>query len=112
MYAITGHYLFGAHLDAFSTFAQSLDYVLRITLTDWDYEQLVDEDYLLGALFFWSYVAISALLLLNVLLSIVVESLVEVQGHTKKVDGVLSLTWGHVWFRIRVLAIRYKALRW
>ena len=73
-YAFMAYVYLGHHAEIFSTYTDSVISCLMIFLGEVDALAYVDQDDYAGQLWFWSYIVISCLILLNILLAILVDS--------------------------------------
>lgn len=84
-YVTIAHTMFGERLRAFSTYGNSLETCLRMLLGDWDYGALFPDertDNLLSrVLFFWSFIVVLYLLIVNMVLAIVFAVYDEIKSN-------------------------------
>ena len=79
-----GHHLFGRYLVGFYTWENSIITVTRFIFGDFNYDDLVENRYHFGLVFFLLVQILLTVLLMNVMLAIVIGAFVEIQPETKK----------------------------
>ncbi|KAG2499695.1 hypothetical protein HYH03_002630 [Edaphochlamys debaryana] len=91
-YAMMGTLIFGNAVEAFSTFANSVNTCFEILLgvidVNEDLKALGGLQSVAGALFFWSYELLVYMVLLNFLLAIIVDAFSEVKEKTHETVGI------------------------
>jgi hypothetical protein len=71
--------VFGTELNDYSTFQRTMVTQFSMTLGDFDFEALVMTNPLLGPLYFFGFVGMNVLILMNIFLAIINDSYAEVQ---------------------------------
>jgi len=72
--------LFGQDYEDFSTFDRAIITCFRTLFGDWDYERMAEVGRLPCAIWFWAFLLILFLILLNILLAILMDAYGEVQS--------------------------------
>lgn len=85
-YAQCGYLIFGAILRDFSTFPDALFTLFRIILGDFDFIALDKANYIMGPIYFISFVVVVFFVLLNMFLAIVADTYSNVKGDTRYGD--------------------------
>jgi len=73
--------LFGQDVENFSTLDRAVMTLFRMLFGDWDYKQMELVGLLNCASWFWAFILILFLILLNILLAILMESYADVKAH-------------------------------
>lgn len=79
-YCVAGMFLFGRRVWAFSSFFYTMITCWRIILGDFDFEELVEEDPLTSTLWFFTYVLLMMLIMLNMLMAIIMDHYTAVKS--------------------------------
>jgi len=91
-YVLMGHLLFGQYIDSFSSVQNSLTTCFALVLgeidVNGDLQTLPGIMQSVGALYFWTYMILVFLVLLNFLLAIIVDAFSEVKSRTGDTIGV------------------------
>jgi hypothetical protein len=101
-YAVAAMFLFGHRLLQFSELGFSLNTCFLIMIGDFDFAELGAEHPLTAVLWFWSYMILVALIMLNMLLAIIMDVYTEVKMDASEQDPiwtqfrkVLTDAWSH-----------------
>eukprot|EP01063_Lacrimia_lanifica_P037989 TRINITY_DN7969_c0_g1_i1.p1 TRINITY_DN7969_c0_g1~~TRINITY_DN7969_c0_g1_i1.p1 ORF type:complete len:940 (+),score=295.37 TRINITY_DN7969_c0_g1_i1:109-2928(+) len=94
-YALTGMSLYGPAMFDYRNLGFAYESNLRVLLGDFDYWALKQENLILTAAFFWSYLVIALFLLLNFLIAILSEGFAQVHGdqYVPPLDEQLARYW-------------------
>ena len=91
-YAMMAHLIFGNNIDYFRSFGSSVDTCFDILLGDIsanaELRELPGLQGIAGVLFFWSYMILVFMVLLNFLLAIIVDAFSEIKENTTDTVGV------------------------
>lgn len=79
-YTVAGVMLFGREVDAFTTFGRGINTCFRIMLGDFDWEEIAIVGRVDAGIWFWTYMIVVVLLMLNMLLAIVMDAYSDVNG--------------------------------
>lgn len=100
-YAMMTHLIFGSFIEAFSTFANSVNTCFEILLGDVSIASQLKElsglQAAAGTLFFWSFEILVFLILLNFLLAIIVDAFSAVKENTTESIGIHRELFGMFW---------------
>ncbi|XP_048576191.1 uncharacterized protein LOC5508455 [Nematostella vectensis] len=83
-YAQFGFVVFGISMDSYASFQGTMASLMGLTLGDFDFDELKQANRLFGPMFFFSYVLVVLFILMNVFLSIIVETFNEVNSDVSK----------------------------
>jgi hypothetical protein len=108
-YAVAAMFLFGHRLLNFAEVGTALNTCFLIMIGDFDFMELSAEDPLAAVFWFWSYMILVALIMLNMLLAIIMDVYTEVKMDASGQDAiwtqarkVLQDSWGHRdWIKVR-----------
>ncbi|CAD7940545.1 unnamed protein product [Amoebophrya sp. A120] len=96
-YAIAGYVLYGVYISDFSTFSRSIEALFAMLFGEMKFNEMYDISPGLSVVFFWSFMVALPFLLLNMLLSLVIENFLYVKrvcGDGGK--GVFAQMWEYV----------------
>ena len=79
--------IFGSELEDYSTFMMTMVTQFSMTLGDFDFEALVMVNPLLAPLYFFTFVGLNVILLMNVFLAIINDSFAEIQEESIEVKN-------------------------
>lgn len=79
--AVNAVLLFGQDVENFSTPDRAAMTLFRMLFGDWDYNQMKVVGLLNCAIFFWAFILVLFLILLNILLAILMEAYADVKSH-------------------------------
>jgi len=79
-YVVAGMFLFGRRMHEFASEPWSINTCFLMMLGDFDWEELGWEHPLTAGLWFWSYMVVMMLLMLNMLMAIIMDVYTEVKG--------------------------------
>ncbi|EDO36967.1 predicted protein, partial [Nematostella vectensis] len=74
LYKQFGFVVFGISMDSYASFQGTMASLMGLTLGDFDFDELKQANRLFGPMFFFSYVLVVLFILMNVFLSIIVET--------------------------------------
>jgi len=117
-YAVAAMFLFGHRLLQFSEIGTSLNTCFLIMIGDFDFAELSAEHPLTAVLWFWSYMILVSLIMLNMLLAIIMDVYTEVKMDASEQDPiwtqarkVFSDAWSHRdWIRLHRVLEQVQAL--
>jgi len=87
-YATAGMFLFGHRMLEFSELRMAINYCFLVMLGSFEYDELAQEHPLTAAIWFWTYVILVALIMLNMALAIVLDVYSEVKADADDADEV------------------------
>ena len=79
--------VFGSELEDYSSFMMTMVTQFSMTLGDFDFEALVMVNPLLGSLYFFAFVGLNVIVLMNVFLAIINDSFAEVQEENAEIEN-------------------------
>lgn len=79
--AVNGVLLFGQDLEDFSTFDRSFHTCFRAMFGDWDWDAMQEVGRILAGIWFWIFMLVMVVILLNMLLAILMDAYGEVKQH-------------------------------
>jgi len=89
-YVIAGMFIFGRRLWEFSTFQQAITKCFLLMLGDFNWEELGDENPLTAAFWFWTYMIVMMLLMMNMLMAIIMDKYTEVKSDAASHDTIIT----------------------
>jgi len=89
-YVIAGMFIFGRRLWEFSSFQRAAAKCFLLMLGDFDWEELGDENPLTAAFWFWTYMIVMMLLMLNMLMAIIMDKYTEVKSDAAAHDTIIK----------------------
>jgi len=92
-YVVAGMFLFGRRMHEFSSEPLSVNTCFLMMLGDFDWEELGWEHPLTAAIWFWSYMVVMNLLLLNMLMAIIMDVYTEVKSEADEFQPVWTQLW-------------------
>jgi hypothetical protein len=90
-FALSGHVIFGDRASEFSTVKASLESCVNILFGNFDYESIKGLYVPVSIIYYWSYIIIASLILLNMMLAIVLDTYGEVSEQAFSDNTVTSL---------------------
>eukprot|EP00746_Dinoflagellata_sp_MGD_P012070 gnl/MRDRNA2_/MRDRNA2_125564_c0_seq1.p1 gnl/MRDRNA2_/MRDRNA2_125564_c0~~gnl/MRDRNA2_/MRDRNA2_125564_c0_seq1.p1 ORF type:complete len:285 (-),score=50.89 gnl/MRDRNA2_/MRDRNA2_125564_c0_seq1:333-1130(-) len=96
--------LFGREVPEFSTFGRAFNACFAALMGEFDYEEMYAEAREMAPIWFWLFQALMALLMLNMLLAIIMDTYAEVKGMTHDLETLPQQLFILVrrWQRIRL----------
>lgn len=91
-FASVGRIFFGDRVEGFSSLGKSFETCVNILFGTFDYATIQDVSVPAPLLFYWSYMIVVSLVLLNIMLAIVVDAYAEVSAAKLQTTKSLSLT--------------------
>jgi len=79
-YTLSGYALYGSQLSEFRTIGFAISALSRMLLGDFDYEEMKEENRVLTAFFFWSYVLLTFFIMLQFIIAILGTNFANVSG--------------------------------
>ncbi|CAH0550022.1 unnamed protein product [Brassicogethes aeneus] len=110
-FAFWGHLLFGRQLKSYYTFGDSIFTLLKAVLSDFNYEQIEDADYIMAPIFFTLFMIIVFFILLNMLLAIINDSyslVLEEQSQSKQEMLMLDFLKPKILRMLKFMKINFK----
>jgi len=91
-FAVAGMFLFGHRMLEFSSLGMAFHQCFLIMLGSFEYEDLASEHPVSAAVWFWSYVVLVALCMLNMALAIIMDIYTEVKADADETDELWTQT--------------------
>ena len=83
--------IFGSHLEDYSTFVRTMVTQFSMTLGDFDFEALMSVSPAFGSLYFFAFIGLNVMVLMNIFIAIINDSYAEVQQETAEMDNEFEL---------------------
>jgi len=87
-YAVAGMFMFGHRMLQFSQLSITLNTCMMIMIGDFDFAEMGAEHPVTSVLWFWSYMVLVSLIMLNMLLAIILDIYAEVKADSSEEDAV------------------------
>lgn len=87
-YAVAGMFMFGHRMLQFSQLSITLNTCMMIMIGDFDFAEMGAEHPLTSVVWFWSYMVLVSLIMLNMLLAIILDIYSEVKADSSEEDAV------------------------
>lgn len=95
-YVIAGMFIFGRRLWEFSEFKHAISKCFLFMLGNFDWEELGDENPLTAAFWFWSFMILMTLLMMNMLMAIIMDKYTEVKSDAAEHDTIAKQITGMI----------------
>jgi len=89
-YTVSGVALFGREIDDFTTFPRACNACMRVILGDFDWDALTTVGRQEAGLWFWSFTFLIIHIMLNMLLSIIMDTYMDVKGPSGSAETIFS----------------------
>ncbi|KAJ0399433.1 hypothetical protein P43SY_005372 [Pythium insidiosum] len=115
-FAVAGAALFGDRVQEFSTVDDTIKSCINMLFGSFDVAVIQDLYYHAGAVYYWSYMIVVALVLLNMMLAIVVDTYSEIREESQKqpndlnfarTAAMIAFDWYHL-FRAKIIMVPAK----
>ena len=83
--------VFGTELEDYSSFVRTMVTQFSMTLGDFDFEALVSVSPAFGTIYFFGFIALNVIVLMNVFVAIINDSYAEVQEETAEMENEFEL---------------------
>jgi hypothetical protein len=83
--------VFGAELEDYSTFTRAMVTQFSMTLGDFDFEALVSVSLAFGSLYFFAFVGLNIMVLMNIFIAIINDSYADVQEEAAEIENEFEL---------------------
>lgn len=91
-FALSGHFIFGNRVLAFSTIKKSLEACVNILFGNFDYSVIEGQLVPVSIIYYWGYLILGSLILLNMILAIVLDTYEEVSEEAFKDKSIASFS--------------------
>jgi hypothetical protein len=117
-YSVAGMFLFGHRLLNFSEMGTSLNTCFLVMIGDFDFAELSAEHPLTAVIWFWSYMILVSLIMLNMLLAIIMDLYTEVKAEAMESDPLWTQgrkmivdAWSHRdWIKLKQIEEKVREL--
>jgi len=99
-YCVAGMFLFGRRVWEFSSLSRAVNTCFRMMLGDFDWDVLGEEHPTTAALWFWTYMIVMMLLMLNMLMAIIMDQYTEVKSDADESDPIWTQLYSMIMDRI------------
>uniref|UniRef100_A0A7S1QZJ8 Polycystin cation channel PKD1/PKD2 domain-containing protein n=1 Tax=Alexandrium catenella TaxID=2925 RepID=A0A7S1QZJ8_ALECA len=89
-YVVAGMFIFGRRLWEFSEFKHAVSKCFLLMLGDFDWEELGDENPLTAAFWFWTFMILMTLLMMNMMMAIIMDKYTEVKSDAAEHDTIVK----------------------
>jgi len=84
---------FGQDLEDFSTIWRAINSCFRATFGDWDFMAMKEIGLLKAQIWFWTFLLITVLILLNMLLAVIMDAYTEEKARSTSAQTLMEQTW-------------------
>ena len=90
-FALFAFSVFGSELEDYSTFIITMVTQFSMTLGDFDFEALMSVSVVFGSLYFFAFIGLNVMVLMNIFIAIINDSYAEVQEETAEMENEFEL---------------------
>ncbi|CAB3994215.1 polycystic kidney disease 1-like 2 [Paramuricea clavata] len=90
-FALFAFSVFGSELEDYSTFVRTMVTQFSMTLGDFDFEALMSVSVVFGSLYFFAFIGLNVIVLMNMFIAIIDDSYAEVQEETAEKENEFEL---------------------
>jgi len=92
-FVVSGMFLFGRKMWNFSSLWHSFMSCFRMMLGDYDFEELIEEVPITGAIWFWLFTFLMVFVVLNILMAIIMDTYTEVKSEAESSKYIWITVW-------------------
>ena len=90
-FALFAYSVFSSELEDYSSFTRTLVTQLSMTLGDFDFEALFMVDPVLATLYFFSFIGLNVMVLMNMFIAIINDSYADIQEETSEIENEFEI---------------------